>query len=150
VTPQQIALVQSTFDRATRISPHLVATFYAELFAIEPPLRAMFTGDMIRQGQRLMGALSTIVGSIADPDKMAPALRDLAMRHVGYGVEPRHYTLVGVALIRTLKHELGRDFTYEAREAWSIAYKRVSDIMIEAAYGKDALSASGQAASPRR
>jgi hemoglobin-like flavoprotein len=58
----------------------------------------------------------------------------LAIRHVAYGVEERHYTLVGTALLRTLQHELGRDFTPEARAAWLAAYGALSNVMREAAY----------------
>lgn len=149
MTPRQIELLQTTFQRVMRISAHFAATFYAELFAIDPSARAKFKGDMIRQGHALMATLAHVVETIGDRERMAPLLRDLAVRHVGYGVEPRHYPMVGTALLRTLKHELGGDFTQEAREAWASAYKIVSDIMLAAANDPDAIGAANPAASPR-
>jgi hemoglobin-like flavoprotein len=140
--PQQTALVQSTFERATRLGPHFSATFYSELFVIDPSLRRLFSGDMIRQGEQLMLFLAHIVYGIDRLDEILPAVRDLGARHVGYGVEARHYAMVGTALIRTFRHELGADFTPEARQAWTAAYKLMSDAMCEAAYGVSASPAA--------
>jgi hemoglobin-like flavoprotein len=134
----QVELVQRTFAQASRIAPHLASTFYAELFAIEPSLKpmfkAMFKGDMIVQGQKLMTMLSHLVDHLAEPAVIEPAVREMALRHVGYGVETHHYAMVGTALLRTLQHELGRNFTPEARAAWGAAYRHLASVMREAAY----------------
>lgn len=135
---QQTALIQRTFDHARRIGPHFAATFYNELFLLDPAVRRMFSGDMVRQGEQLMAFLGYIAAGIRDPETILAAVRELGARHVGYGVEARHYPLVGTALIRTFRHELGAEFTPEARAAWTAAYKVLSDAMIEAAYGKTA------------
>jgi nitric oxide dioxygenase len=130
----QIDLVQQSFARASRVSAHVAATFYAELFAIEPGLRSLFKSDMIAQGEKLMSTLQVVVNGLNDPDTVLPTLRELALRHVGYGVEARHYALVGTALLRTLRHELGADFTPETRAAWAAAYQLIADAMRQAAY----------------
>ncbi|MGE0596436.1 MAG: globin domain-containing protein [Hyphomonadaceae bacterium] len=148
MTPKQTDLIRTTYQRAKRIAPHFAATFYAELFAIDPTLRRLFSGDMVRQGAALMGSLDYVVEGVSAFESIAPALRALAQRHAGYGVEPQHYPLVGTALMRTFRHELGAEFGAEAREAWSAAYRMISETMIAAAYGP--ISASNPAASPRR
>lgn len=130
----QIELVQRSFEHASRIAPHLASTFYAELFAIEPVLKALFKGDMIVQGQKLMAMLSQVVNHLSEPDAFLPAIRELAVRHLSYGVESHHYAMVGTALMRTLQHELGREFTQEARAAWNAAYRHLASVMREAAY----------------
>jgi hemoglobin-like flavoprotein len=132
---REIELVQKTFARAVKIGPHVAATFYSELFAIEPAARALFKGDMVVQGEKLMSMLSHIVTSLANLEAMLPTARELAVRHVTYGVEARHYVIVGTALLRTLRHELGPELTPEARAAWASAYQALSDAMCEAAYG---------------
>ena len=129
---RQVQLVQQSFARAAKISPH------AELFAIEPSLRALLKGDMIAQGRKLMDMLEQLVAGLDDPEAILPEAQALALRHVAYGVEAHHYAQVGAALMRTLRHELGADFTPETRTAWSAAYKLLADAMCEAAYGKDA------------
>lgn len=132
---RQIELVRLTFARAAKVGPHVAATFYNELFAIEPALRSLFKGDMVVQGEKLMAMLGQIVAGLDRPETILPAARDLAIRHVGYGVEAQHYVMVGTALMRTLRHELGAELTPEARAAWAAAYQLLSDVMREAAYG---------------
>lgn len=131
---RQIQIVEETFDRAARVSPHVAATFYTELMAIDPSLRPMFKGDMIVQGEKLMNMLRALIEGLRTPETILPAACALAVRHLEYGVEERHYGLVGTALLRTLKHELGADFTPEAREAWDSAYRFLAGTMIRAAY----------------
>ena len=135
MTENEIELVRRTFARAARIAPLVTATFYAELFAIDPSLRALFRGDMVAQGEKLMAMFGHITERLHDFESLRPTLRELAIRHRGYGVEARHYTMVGVALLRTLKHELASEFTPEARAAWTAAYQRIADAMRQAAYG---------------
>ena len=131
----QIDLVQKSFARAAKLGPHVAATFYSELFAIEPALRPLFKGDIVAQGEKLMTMLGQIVAGLDDPEAILPAARDLAIRHVAYGVEAHHYVMVGTALMRTLRHELGADLTPDPRAAWAVAYQMLSDVMREAAYG---------------
>lgn len=134
----QINLVQQSFAQASRIGPHVAATFYAELFAIDPSLRALFKGDILIQAEKLWTMLSHVVAHLAEPEVMETAARELAIRHLRYGVEAHHYAAVGTALLRTLRHELGASFTGEARAAWIAAYRHLSDTMRAAAYGPGA------------
>jgi len=64
---------------------------------------------------------------------MVEKLKELARRHVNYGVENRHYTTVGAALLWTLQVGLGEAFTPELRDAWASAYNMLSERMMEAA-----------------
>ncbi len=90
---------------------------------------------MIVQGEKLMAMLGQLVENLSQPETLLATARELAVRHVSYGVTVRHYTVVGTALLRTLRHELGDDFTPETRAAWTVAYQILSDTMREAAYG---------------
>lgn len=138
MTPEQIVLVQQAFSRALRFKAHVAATFFNELIAINPGVRAMFTGDINIQGQALISALGAVVEGLSDPEHVLPHARELAVRHVALGVTPEHYNMFGLAIMRTLKHELGPDFTPEARDAWTAAYKFISDDMIAAANASQA------------
>lgn len=66
-------------------------------------------------------------------ETIRPALENLGRRHVGYGVEERHYDLVGAALLWTLQEGLGDRYTAAVREAWTAAYSTLAAIMREAA-----------------
>ena len=90
---------------------------------------------MIALGVKLMSMLEYVVTRLDHPESMLPEVRALAVRHIDYGVESHHYATAGTALLRTLRHELGADFTPETRAAWVEAYQLLSDEMREAAYG---------------
>lgn len=132
--PGQINQIRDCFvhvlfdpERASRL-------FYGELFALAPETRALFTRDMDAQGRILIQSLATIVTGLERFDAMAPGLCALAIRHVGYGVEQRHYAIVGVALIDMLTTVCNGGFDPATRGAWTEAYALVADTMMAAAY----------------
>lgn len=131
---QQIMLVKESFEKAAGLGEKVAEIFYAELFNIDPGLRSMFKGDMKNQGRKLLGALTMIVRNLDQADVIVPAAEKMAIKHLDYGVTYRHYTLVGNALLRTLKKGLGADFTPVVREAWIAAYQLLADVMRAAAY----------------
>src|SRR6266404_190010 len=68
-------------------------------------------GAFRRRHERPGATIAVVVASLDRLDKILPAVKDLAVRHVGYGVEDRHYAKVGEALIWTLEAGLGEAFT---------------------------------------
>lgn len=132
---RNISLVQQSFEKAAGLGETVAEIFYAELFAIDPSLQPMFKGDMKAQGRKLLTTLAFVVRGLDKPEQIVPAAEQLAIKHVAYGVTARHYTLVGNALLRTLKKGLGDDFTPEVRAAWVAAYQLLADVMRAAAYG---------------
>ena len=133
MTPSQIAAVQDSFARVVPIKEQAAALFYDRLFAIDPPTRALFKGDVAEQGKKLMAALAMVVGGLRDLPAILPAVQDLARRHNGYGVEDRHYQSVGEALLWTLEQGLGVAYTAEVREAWTTVYTTLAGAMTAAA-----------------
>jgi nitric oxide dioxygenase len=131
----QIALVQRSFEKAASSGERVAEIFYAELFEIDPALRQMFKSDMREQGKKLLTTLALVVRSLHTPDKILQPAKNLAVKHIAYGVKPEHYTLVGNALLRTLGKGLGADFTPEVRAAWVEAFRMLATVMKEAAYG---------------
>ena len=136
MTPAQIEAVQSSFAKVAPISDKAAELFYGRLFEIAPEVKPMFAGDMAEQGKKLMKTLGTVVNGLNNLDTVLPAAKDLAARHVTYGVTPKHYEPVGAALIWTLEQGLGPDFDAETRRAWEQAYGTLSTVMIDSAYQK--------------
>ena len=132
---RSIKLVQQSFESVAGLGEKAAEIFYGELFEIDPSLKKMFKGDMVEQRRKLLAALALVVRSLHAPQNIIEPVKKLAVKHVGYGVEPVHYTYVGNALLRTLKKGLADKFTPELREAWIEAYATLADIMKEAAYG---------------
>ena len=141
----QISLVQQTFEKAVPLGEKVAEIFYAELFAIDPSLRRMFKSDMREQGRKLLTTLALVVRSLHAPEKILQPAKNLAVKHIDYGVKPEHYTAVGNALLRTLAKGLGTDFTPEVRQAWVEAYRLLAGVMNEAAYGPDSRRQKGAA-----
>lgn len=134
MTPRQIDLVQQTFAQVKPIAAAAAALFYNRLFTMDPSLRALFKpGDMTTQGQMLMSMIGAAVGGLRNLEQLAPVVRNLGARHVGYGVRPAHYATVGAALLETLELGLGAAFTPEVRDAWAAAYGLLSDVMQQGA-----------------
>ena len=129
MNPEQIKLVQSSFELVRPIASMAAEIFYERLFTLDPTLRPMFKGDMATQGRMLMSVLRSAVHGLNDLDALAPVLRSLGARHVGYGVREEHYVTVGTALLWTLSHGLGDQFTPEVQDAWTEAYGLLADVM---------------------
>lgn len=134
MTPRAIAIVKQSFTHVLPIRERTAARFYARLFQMAPETRAMFTTDMEEQGRKLVDTIAAVVDNLDTLDRIVPAVRALAVRHVDYGVRDEHYGLVGLALIETLRELLGREaFEGELEAAWRDAYKIVATTMIAAA-----------------
>jgi nitric oxide dioxygenase len=134
----QITLVQSSFAKVVPIKDAAAGIFYDDLFETAPHVKPYFANaDMAEQGSKLMATLAVVVNGLRDLDKIVPVAQELAVRHVGYGVQPEDYNAVGASLLRTLEKGLGEDFTPEVKEAWITAYTTLSGVMIDAAYGKE-------------
>jgi len=133
MTPAQIEIVQASFAKVVPMADAASQLFYHRLFHLDPSLRALFKGDMKRQGRMLMQMIGTAVQGLSKPEQILPAVQALGQRHAGYGVQKSHYATVGEALLWTLEEGLGADFTPEARDAWAAAYGLLAGVMQQAA-----------------
>ena len=71
-----------------------------------------------------------------DMDVVESQLYDLGTFHKRYGVTPKHYELMGQALVQTLKKVLGRrSFTDRTDKAWKDTFDFMSMTMIQGAAG---------------
>ncbi len=129
MTEQQKTLVQSSFEKVVPISAQAAELFYGRLFEIAPEVRSLFKGDMKVQGTKLMQMIGYAVSSLDNLDVLVPAVQQLGKRHKGYEVKPEHYAMVGQALLWTLEQGLGKDFTPETKEAWTVVYSVLSNVM---------------------
>jgi len=116
-----------------QIDPLLVGDlFYSKLFTDTPSLRRMFPKKMDDQYNKLVNMLNIVIARLERLDELTDDIAEMAQRHVGYGVRPAHYKLVGSALLWTLQHGLGKDWTPEVKDAWTKCYTTLSNAMINA------------------
>lgn len=133
MTPEQIALVQSSFDRLGPRRPAMAARFYKELFSQHPDLRALFTTDMAEQEVKFAEKLALIVKAMPRLAELLSHTQTLGARHVGYGVRAADYRSVGDALLAALAAVLGDAFDAATSEAWTLAYNLVAETMLDGA-----------------
>ena len=132
MSKRQIDLVTSTFEQFLAAGDSGAIRFYERLFETAPNVRKLFPDDVEQQARKFLQALRVIVSSLSSTERAARVLKRLGDKHHGYGAETGHYSVVGTVLIETLQDILGDDFSDEASEAWTAAYRLISSIMISA------------------
>ena len=133
LTPEQITLVRDTWAQVVPIADTAAGLFYGKLFELNPALKPLFKGDMTEQGQKLTKMIGIAVDHLDKLEEIVPAVQDLGVRHLAYGVKNSHYDTVGEALLWTLGQGLGDAFTTEVMNAWTDVYTLLANTMKEAA-----------------
>jgi hemoglobin-like flavoprotein len=133
MSPQQVSLVQASWQKVVPIADVAAGLFYGRLFELDPELKHLFKSDITEQGRKLIAMISTVVAKLDSLGDIVPAVQDLGRRHVAYGVEPQHYDTVGAVLLWTLEQGMGPAFTPDVKEAWTVAYTTLAGAMKEAA-----------------
>jgi len=100
---------------------------------MDPALKPMFKGDIKEQGEKLMKMIAVAVGNLDKLNEIVPAVQDLGVKHLDYGVKNSHYDTVGAALLWTLGQGLGEAFTPEVKSAWTDVYGLLATTMKDAA-----------------
>lgn len=122
-------LVQQSFAQIAPAADLVADLFFARLFQLDPTLRALFPNDLRSVKIRLMRALAQSVREINMNGDAPSELAALGRRHLGYGVQPKHYQTFGEALLWTWEKGLGEDFTFETRQAWQSWYAQLVSAM---------------------
>lgn len=131
MTADQIKLVKKSWRIMMGIDPVLMGeTFYGKLFNDHPELRHYFPRDMEEQYLKLTDMLSSIILRLDRHDNSA--LVEMGKRHVGYGVSPAHYNMVGKAMLWMLSKALGSEWDQATEEAWIQCYTELAANMTSA------------------
>ena len=132
--------LRASWARVTANGAQVPQFFYARLFLANPELRDLFPVSMAAQSDRLVAALGRIVSSVDDEAALTPAMEELGRDHRRFAVRPEHYPLVGEALLATLAHMLGDDWTPELEEDWAEAYAAAAAAMLQAAQAAEGVT----------
>lgn len=132
MTPMQVELVKSTFEKIKVPPEEAGEIFYARLFELDPKARSMFRGDLRQQGKAFFAMLEMMAKTLDVREKIVPIVHDLGHRHALYGVDAEDYLPFRQALLDTLEKLLGHHFVKPIREAWGAAYDELADIMQQA------------------
>jgi hemoglobin-like flavoprotein len=127
------ARIKATWAKASALGDAVPAFFYAVLFVAHPELRDLFPVSMAAQRDRLFGALGRVVSQVDNADALVPYVAQLGRDHRRFDVRPEHYPAVGQALLTTLEHFLGDEWTPDVAADWQAAYGVLAQVMVEAA-----------------
>ncbi|MBW4888737.1 hypothetical protein KXQ82_03385 [Mucilaginibacter sp. HMF5004] len=134
---EEITLVKESW-KLVAVNPLAAGQlFYSRLFQIAPELKPMFRSDMATQSNALTTMIGYVINKLDKLDEIIDEVANLARRHVKYGVKDEHYTIVGEALLWTLKMGLGEHWTPQVSAAWVKCYTLLSSAMINASQVTD-------------
>jgi hemoglobin-like flavoprotein len=138
---RDIELVQQTFAKVAKLGAENVGwVLFMNIFEIAPGAVQLFpfkdepdiskSSTMKAHAGRVVGTVATAVSLLRDLDTLVPVLQELGLRHVGYGVIPAHYDIVGQALIKSLTTALGPQMTPAVTNAYLKVFTIVKTTMI--------------------
>jgi len=143
LSEQEIVMVETTWKKAAGLGVETVGVIlFKHIFTLapdaiglfsfkkEPNVRTYGTPGLKAHGVKVVSTVGAAVDSIRNVPALVPVLQELAMKHVGYGVQPAHFDIVGKALMLTFKDGLGREFTNPVQVAWKKVWGTVSSAMI--------------------
>ncbi len=130
MTQKERQMVRASFVELQEAVEPLALLFYGRLFAVEPGLRGMFTGDIGQQGKKLMDMVGAAVEGMENWKALEPALKELGRRHVGYGVKREHYGVVAEAMVWAIGQALEHGADREVKQAWGALLGEVAGAML--------------------
>ena len=133
MTASEIHLVKYSWSVVERIDPVVAGgIFYKRLFESAPYLKPMFSESIPVQSKKLMAMIGYVINRLDKLDTILEDIKQLARRHVKYGVRDEHYEIVGAALLWTLEQALANLFTNEVKQAWATCYNLLASAMLQA------------------
>jgi hemoglobin-like flavoprotein len=129
LSSNQVRLVRDSFKQLMPKSDAVAEAFYNRLFELDPSLKTLFHTDMREQGSKLLEAIGIVVENLDRFPAVEQTVRNLAERHVGYGVKGGDYDVVGEALLWAIERTLAPNFSSETKDAWAATYLLLASSM---------------------
>ncbi|HKP96746.1 MAG TPA: globin domain-containing protein, partial [Fibrobacteria bacterium] len=127
-------LIESSFQALAPRGAELVDAFYRHLFADHPAVRPLFARvAMPDQKKHLLNALAFAVRNLRKPEVLGPALREMGVRHAGYGALKAHYPAVTATMLKSLAETAGAMWDKKLEKQWRAVLEAVAARMIEGA-----------------
>ena len=128
-----VDIVRQTWAKVTEEYTHrqIGDMLYANLFASNREMpETIFRGvDQKTQSVKIVTMLDSVIKMLETPEDLELILVDAGRRHAHYSTEPKHFPVIGAALMETLSMILERQWTPEVRAAWTGVYSMISEEM---------------------
>ncbi len=129
-----VPALETSFDLVAPHGEQLMDEFYVQLFKTAPAVVPLFAAtDLQRQKTKLLSTLVLVRNSLRDLNALVPNLRKLGTRHIAYGAQPEHYSVVAETLIVAMATIAGAAWRSEHESAWRDAFALVASAMLDGA-----------------
>ena len=150
-----VAAIQSSLSAVQRRPVQLAEAFYAHLFELAPPARALFPTDLTQQMQKMATALIGVVTTLSDTyqdgqDGQITALEQAlarlgALHRTRWQIQPEHYHYIPHALTRAVRDVAGPAWCGTLSSNWIALIQWINSHMLA---GANQESASADTADP--
>ncbi|CAB9496308.1 TNF receptor-associated protein 1 homolog, mitochondrial [Seminavis robusta] len=152
VSEETVAKVQDSWEIVLQIPDCTQAVgelLFRNIFKLAPGAHKMFpfgkgyekvedkmfkTRMFKRHAKNVVSMLDSSVQFLGpDLEELEETLVNLGAQHVGFGILPEHYPIVGQALLDTLAAALSDEFTEDLKESWAGVYGFITTSMLKGA-----------------
>ena len=121
MTPDQITIVQKSFQTVFLQKAEIANAFYEHLFDAMPSARDMFQNDMQQQKEMFATMLVMTVRLLNRQDELEEVVKRLVHVHGRFEVTKSQFAIAGGSILLALRDVLAEDFTPQVEEAWQQA-----------------------------
>ncbi|XP_071968061.1 cytoglobin [Engystomops pustulosus] len=94
--------------------------YFSQFKDMEDPLEMERSVQLRKHGQRVMGAINSVVENLSDPEKVATVLAIVGKSHaVKHKVDPVFFKILTGVILEIIAEAFAKDFTPEVELAWS-------------------------------
>ncbi|TRX56459.1 NO-inducible flavohemoprotein [Thalassomonas sp. M1454] len=133
LTDAHIDIVKSTIPLLENAGSALTNHFYKRMFSHNPELQDIFNMSNQHTGRQqvaLFEAIAAYAKNIDNLGALTSAVERIAHKHTSFNIQAKHYEIVGMHLIETLRELAPEAFTSDVEEAWTQAYLFLAQIFI--------------------
>ncbi|WNC68740.1 NO-inducible flavohemoprotein [Thalassotalea nanhaiensis] len=133
LTDAHIDIIKSTIPLLENAGSALTNHFYKRMFSQNPELQDIFNMSNQHTGRQQVALFEAIAAYAKNIDNLAAlttAVERIAQKHTSFNIQAKHYEIVGMHLIETLRELATEAFTPDVEEAWTQAYLFLAQIFI--------------------
>ncbi|MDQ7084344.1 MAG: globin domain-containing protein [Sulfurovum sp.] len=123
-------IIKSTAPILKAHAEAITTQMYKILFAKYPETQTLFKDASPEQSKKLAAAVYAYAANIDKLENLTKGIEKMASVHVKSNILPKHYPMVGDALLQAIKSVLGDGATDEIMSAWEEAYGFLADVLI--------------------
>jgi nitric oxide dioxygenase len=136
LTAEQTAIVKATVPLLETGGEALTTHFYTSMLRDHAEVRPLFNQAHQASGTQpraLANAVLMYARHIDDLGALGDLPKRIIQKHVALQIQPEHYPIVGICLLRAIREVLGEAIATDAViDAWGAAYGQLADLLIGA------------------